>query len=161
MEKKAGISASNNSKNMKSIKNIESITSFENKIENIYNLPNKINFYEKKDLLANELFEKVGIIKNENDLDDFINFIDNLNSQLPNMGILDKSKIYNKNLIDFLEFLNQIEISKIIALCSKQRKESRGSHNRLEFKNISNEYEKYSYALIEDELLKIGFEEIS
>lgn len=159
--KKAGISASNNSKNIKDIKNIEYITSYKNKIENIYNLPNKINFYEKKDLLANELFEKVGIIKNENDLDDFINFIDNLNSQLPNMGILDKSKIYNRNLVDFLEFLNQIEISKIIALCSKQRKESRGSHNRLEFKNISNEYEKYSYALIEDELLKIGFEEIS
>ena len=48
---------------MKSIKNIEYITSFENKIENIYNLPNKINFMKKKDLLANELFEKVGIIK--------------------------------------------------------------------------------------------------
>jgi len=159
--KSAGINASNNSKNITIKKDIEFINSCKDKIEKIFNFTNKINFYEKKDLLANNLFEKIGILRNENDINEFIDFITEINSEIENMGVLDKSKIYNKNLIDFLEFINQIEISHIIALCSKQRKESRGSHTRVDYKDISSEYTKYSYVIKQNDLLNIGFEVIS
>ncbi len=49
------------------------------------------------------------------------------------MGILDKSKQYNKNLVEFLEFLNMIEIAEVIARTALNRKESRGSHYRNDY----------------------------
>lgn len=59
------------------------------------------------------------------------------------MGIDDKSKHYNKNLINFLEFKNTLDLSIIVAKCSLlARKESRGSHYRLDYPFESVDYSK-------------------
>ena len=76
------------------------------------------------------------------------------------MGIGDKSKYYNTNLVEFLEFINILQISKVIALNAKNRKESRGSHNRLDYKESLKSYEKFSYTYFKNSKLEIGFEDI-
>ena len=45
----------------------------------------------------------------------------------------DKTKEYNTNLIEFLEFKNMLELSEIILVCSLSREESRGAHFRVDF----------------------------
>jgi len=46
------------------------------------------------------------------------------------MGIKDKSKIYNTNLVEYLEFTNVLDLSEIILVGAINRNESRGAHFR-------------------------------
>ena len=59
--------------------------------------------------------------------------------QVPNMGITDLSQIYNKNLIEFLEFKNSLELSRVVVLSAIKREESRGGHYRSDFQEESQE----------------------
>ena len=74
------------------------------------------------------------------------------------MGIDDKSKIYNKNLVELLEFRNMIDIAILVCLSAISRKESRGSHFRLDYSIQNNEYEKSSF-LIKNRNIEVKFEE--
>ena len=49
------------------------------------------------------------------------------------MGVEDKSKIYNTNLTEFLEFKNMLELSRLVLMGAISREESRGAHYRSDF----------------------------
>ena len=129
-------------------------------IEDIYSLPNKISFYQKKDYLGHLLFEDLGLFRSESKMKNLLNKIDEITKDLPKMGIGDKSKEFNRNLVEFIEFKNSLEVSKIATLCAINRKESRGSHYRVDYPNIEKEFEKCSLILKNDDLMKISFEEL-
>ena len=63
------------------------------------------------------------------------------------MGPSDKSKIYNTNLIEFLEFKNILELSELILSGAIVREESRGAHFRSDFPQ---EDEKFKMHTIKD-----------
>ena len=129
------------------------------KISEFYEKKSEINFYKIKDYLSNKLFEDVGIFKERNKLIEFQNIINDISKDINKMGIEDKSKIYNKNLIDLLEFLNILLVSKLVVLSSLNREESRGSHFRIDFPNKDISYNKSSsIQLINDEIV-FKFEE--
>jgi len=46
------------------------------------------------------------------------------------MGLGDRSKVYNTNLIELLKFRNSITLSKLIIAGALQREESIGAHYR-------------------------------
>lgn len=124
------------------------------KISEFYEKKSEINFYKIKDYLSNKLFEDVGIFKERNKLIEFQNIINDISKDRNKMGIEDKSKIYNKNLIDLLEFLNILLVSKLVVLSSLNREESRGSHFRIDFPNKDINYNKSSIIqLINDEIV--------
>ena len=129
-------------------------------IEDIYSLPNKISFYQKKDYLGHLLFEDLGLFRSESKMKNLLNKIDEITKDLPKMGIGDKSKEFNRNLVEFIEFKNSLEVSKIATLCAINRKESRGSHYRVDYPNIEKEFEKCSLILKNNDLIKISFEEL-
>ena len=129
-------------------------------IEDIYSLPNKISFYQKKDYLGHLLFEDLGLFRSESKMKNLLNKIDEITKDLPKMGIGDKSKEFNRNLVEFIEFKNSLEVSKIATLCAINRKESRGSHYRVDYPNIEKEFEKCSLILKNNDLMKISFEEL-
>ena len=60
------------------------------------------------------------------------------------MGVTDKSKIYNTNLIEFLEFKNMLEISRLILKGAISRNESRGAHFRSDFPKENEQYAKHT-----------------
>ena len=60
------------------------------------------------------------------------------------MGITDKSKVYNTNLKEYIEFLNMLEIGDTIILSALNRCESRGAHYRSDYPNENNELAKDS-----------------
>jgi succinate dehydrogenase / fumarate reductase flavoprotein subunit len=76
------------------------------------------------------------------------------------MGIDDKSKVYNKNLVELLEFRNMIDVAILVCESAIKREESRGSHFRMDYPNQKNEYQKNSILIKEDNLIQFKFEEI-
>ena len=130
-------------------------------IEELYRYPNKINFYDKKFFLAKTLFEKVGLFRNKSNLEEAKKTIDELKNDYKFMGINDKSKSYNTNLLEFIEFKNILDLSEIIVQAALNRVESRGSHYRTDFPNLDESLNKISIILQKNEKVTYSFREIS
>ena len=122
-------------------------------ISKIFKYPNKINFYEKKELLGQELYKNVGLFRKEKNLNNAQNSIKQWQEVFVNMGIGDKSKIYNTNLKEFIEFKNMLDISEVVILSAKNRKESRGAHYRLDYTFEDKSYEKQSVIIKQNDTL--------
>lgn len=161
--KVAGIKASNNSKDIKNLEDKESKEFSKQKkyIKEIYSYTNEINFYESKDYLGKLLFDNVGLFRNEQNLISAIKEVEKIKSKIPKMGILDKSIEYNKNLVEFLEFLNMLEIAEVITKTALNRKESRGAHYRDDYPVQYKSYEKNSLIKKIDNNLVLSFEDVS
>ncbi len=53
-----------------------------------------------------------------------------MQENLPLMSATDKSKVYNTNLIEFIEFKNMLTLAETILISALNRRESRGAHFR-------------------------------
>lgn len=156
-----GLIASNNSKEITTIEYISNQLSLDKEfVSNLYKNQNEMNFYSKKEEISALLFEKLGLFRNESDMSILLEELKEIESNIPNMGIGDKSKIYNKNLVEFIEFINIVKVSILTALCAKERLESRGSHYRLDYPIKNDSYEKTSLIRKVGDKIEIEFEEI-
>jgi succinate dehydrogenase / fumarate reductase flavoprotein subunit len=90
----------------------------------------EINFYDVMEELGDALYKDAGIIRDEPSMQKLLEKIEKFESDLDKMGVKDSSKIYNTNLIEFLEFKNMLTLSKLVVQSALQRKESRGAHFR-------------------------------
>ena len=89
---------------------------------------NEIDFYEKRSEVGSLLYEKVGIVRTTQELKEAQAKVQELKSQLKLMGVSDSSKIYNTNLIEFIEFVNMLDICETVVESALQRKSSCGAH---------------------------------
>lgn len=142
------------------INNTQQLKEDKNFISNLFESSNEINFYEKKDLLGKLFFKDVGLFRTNDKLDIALTQISQIKNDLSKMGIGDKSKIYNKNLVELIEFWNMIEVSEIIASCAKNRCESRGSHFRSDYPTQEDSFIKNSTAYKIENNLIFDFEEV-
>ena len=157
----AGINASNEAKKINEInKSGNTISKEINIINEIYSYPNEINFYDKKDEIGKLLFNNLGLFRNEIKILDLIEKIKKIQSEIKIMGISDKSKYYNKNLEEFIEFKNIINVALLVCISALNRKESRGSHFRLDFPFELKDYEKNSIIKKSNDEIVFKFEEI-
>ncbi len=102
-------------------------------IAELFNLPNHINFYEKRERVGELLYTNAGIVRNHNDLQEALDAIREMQRDRKDMGLGDKHREYNSNLVDLLEFFNMLEISEAMLIGAISRKESRGAHYRADF----------------------------
>ena len=157
----AGINALNEAKKINEInKSGNTISKEINIINEIYCYPNKINFYDKKDEIGKLLFNNLGLFRNEIKILDLIEKIKKIQSEIKIMGISDKSTYYNKNLVEFIEFKNIINVALLVCISALNRKESRGSHFRLDFPFELKDYEKNSIIKKSNDEIVFKFEEI-
>ena len=68
------------------------------------------------------------------------------------MGVSDKSKVYNTNLIEFLEFKNMLHICELVLQSALGRNESRGAHFRIDAPVEKEIYQKHSVINTESEI---------
>ena len=108
-------------------------------IENLYTQEVALNFYEQRENLGRLFYEKVGIVRNNKSLNEALTQIITMQENLTRMGIEDKSKTNNANLIDFLEFANTILLASTIVSAAIARNESRGAHYKEEFSQQDDE----------------------
>jgi len=109
-----------------------------NFIAAISQFPNQIDFYEKRNFMGKIFYHNVGIVRNEMGLKGVLSAIRQIQKELPFMGIVDKSKKYNTNLLEFIEFGNMVELAEVVVVCAIGRNESRGAHQRKDFPNVDN-----------------------
>ncbi|MCF6330136.1 MAG: FAD-dependent oxidoreductase [Sulfurimonas sp.] len=107
----------------------------------------EIDFYKIKAELGDLFYKNVGIIRDKNSLESALKKVQKFISDIPLMGVNDRSKIYNTNLIEFLEFKNMLELSELILSGAIVREESRGAHFRSDFPQ---EDEKFKMHTIKD-----------
>jgi succinate dehydrogenase / fumarate reductase flavoprotein subunit len=104
------------------------------------------------------MYKYSGIIKDEISLRALLRNIKQIQSELILMGIEDKSKNYNQNLIDFLEFTNMLSLAETIVVCSLNRQESRGVHFRSDYSETEDKFLKKSTIVRLDEKLNYSLE---
>lgn len=132
----------------------------EKKIDELFEKKADYNFYEAKEELGKHFFTNVGLFREENKLLNTLDFINKTINKLKEVGISDKSKTYNKNLVDFIEFENMLLLSEIIVKSALNRKESRGAHYRVDFTKEKKDFDKNSISVIKDNKLHQYFEDV-
>ncbi|NCO01768.1 MAG: FAD-binding protein [Epsilonproteobacteria bacterium] len=104
--------------------------SAQNFILGVKHFTNQIDFYEKRSFIGNIFYNNAGVIRDDMGLKAVLGAIRQIQREIPFMGPKDKSKVYNTNLIEFIEFGNMVELSEIILVSAISRNESRGAHYR-------------------------------
>lgn len=112
-------------------------------IENIYAQENTSNFYPYRELLGNLFYEKVGIVRENTQLNETLDEVIKMQVAQKSMGISDKSKTNNQNLIDFLEFKNALLLAPTIISAAIARDESRGAHFKVGFEEENEDFRKH------------------
>lgn len=149
----------------KDCKNIVNSNEKEDKLEeeifeNILKKDEKESIYKIKKELSTLMFKYAGLFRTNDDLILLLEKIENLEKEYKNSGIANKENKYNKNLLDYIELGNIILLSKLTVLSALKRKESRGSHFRLDYDKISDEYNKISIIQYVNKNVVHTFEEI-
>jgi len=90
----------------------------------------EIDFYRVREELGDLFYKNVGISRDKKTLETTLVQVEKYLRELPLMGVSDNSQIYNTNLIEFLEFKNMLELSRLVLMGAIARDESRGAHFR-------------------------------
>jgi len=112
-------------------------------IEALFNKEdNSINFYEAREALGKLFYEKVGIVRNNRHLHEALEEVISMQIALKDMGISDKNKSHNQNLVEFLEFSSALLLAPTIISSALTRNESRGAHFKEGFESQDDEHFK-------------------
>ena len=104
----------------------------------IHRFTNQLDFYEKREFLSKIFYRNGGIFRNEMSLKGILAIVRQYEKELTFMGVSDKSESWNRNLVEFIEFGNMVELAEVILVGAINRFESRGSHFRTDFPKSDN-----------------------
>jgi len=97
-------------------------------IQSIYdNTPSK-SFYKSREELGEIFYSSVGIIRDNDSLHNALKSVVDMQVDLSQMGIEDKNREDNSNLVEFLEFSSSLLLAPTIISSAIARDESRGAH---------------------------------
>ncbi|WP_338825792.1 Fumarate reductase flavoprotein subunit [Moorella thermoacetica] len=102
-------------------------------LHQILNKNGSENFYAIRQELREVMDSKVGVFRTGEGLREALAKIKELQERFHYAGIKDRSRIYNTDLVSYLELENMLTLAEIIALGALQREESRGGHARRDF----------------------------
>ena len=87
-----------------------------------------LDFYEIREHIGDLFYKNVGIVRKKSELQTALDEIKDIKSKLHLMGVSDKSKIYNTNFIEFIEFQNMLDICENVVSSALKRDKSCGAH---------------------------------
>ncbi len=101
------------------------------------------SFYTYREKLGELFYEKVGIVRENNQLNEALEEVIAMQVAQKQMGIGDKSRNNNQNLIELLEFKNALLLAPAIISAAIARDESRGAHFKVGFEEESDAFKKH------------------
>ena len=117
--------------------------------------PYQKNFYKIQEELGSKLYKDAGVVRDNTKLNNLLNELRVIKADLDDMGIGDKNRENNTNLVEFLQFQNSLEVGEVLLDSALVRDESRGAHYKEAFPNEDNRYYKaHSLYWIEDGVLQ-------
>jgi len=102
-------------------------------VDHIFSSDTTKNFNAMRVSLGKMMFENVGIKRDEQSLIKAYDYISYLRSEVPTLHCVNKERSNNVELIAILELRNALEIAEAVILSALKRRESRGSHYRVDF----------------------------
>jgi succinate dehydrogenase / fumarate reductase flavoprotein subunit len=117
--------------------------------------PWELNFYDLQNELGAKFYNHVGIVRDNNQLNNTLNELRVIKASLDDMGIGDKNRENNSNLVEFLQFINMLGIGEVVIDSALIRDESRGAHFKEAFPNEEDKiYKAHSIFWIEENALQ-------
>jgi len=118
----------------------ESLKSSEEKITRLLNYParEKIDPLRKK--MQSVMMDYGSVFRNEEGLKKGIEEILTLKARYREIGVVNKGKAFNYELMEAIELGHQLELSEVILFSALHRRESRGAHYREDFPSRADRY---------------------
>lgn len=91
------------------------------------------NLYTIRKELRKIMDTYVGVFRTKEGLQRALTTIKELKERLKNCSLKDRSRIYNTDLVSYLEMENMVELAEVITVGALAREESRGGHARRDF----------------------------
>ena len=99
-----------------------------------------------------------GVYRNEKLIKEGIKKLEDVNVRTKNLHMNDKSKQFNSEKVEILEYLNLIEIANATAYSALERKESRGAHAREDYpKRDDSKYMQHTLSWCDGTKTKIDY----
>jgi fumarate reductase flavoprotein subunit len=105
--------------------------------------------------LMNVMWDHVGVLRTEQDLNSGLEHLGNLKQELLEAGLADANRVFNLSWHDWLNLQNLIEISEVITRAALARENSRGAHYREDFTDAGNLHESY-YTVVRQQANEIS-----
>lgn len=83
--------------------------------------------------LQRTMDRNVAVYRNGADMETALQKVRELRKRLANVKVVDRSRIYNTNLVAILETINLVDLAETIVAGALKRTESRGAHSRTDF----------------------------
>ncbi|MEO0270307.1 MAG: succinate dehydrogenase/fumarate reductase flavoprotein subunit [candidate division WOR-3 bacterium] len=91
------------------------------------------NLYEIRRELRKTMDTHVGVFRDREGLEKALQKIKELKEKYKYIKLVDKSKVYNTELINALELENMLNVAEVVTVSALKREESRGAHARIDF----------------------------
>ena len=119
-------------------------------------------FFKIRDELKDEMDEKVGIFRNEENLILALGKIRELRQRFRNVYVRDKGTAFNQELVNVIQLDGMLEISEAVCLGAIARKESRGSHFRTDYPSRDDEnWLKHTLVTLTPEGMKLDYRSVN
>ncbi len=113
------------------------------------------------DEMQTTMMEKVGIYRNENEMQAAVKELQQLRERYQDVRVQDTSKSFNTDLLEIIELGNLLDLSLITATAALQRQESRGAHSREDFKERDDDnWLKHSLAYLEGDAVRLDYKSV-
>ncbi len=111
--------------------------------------------------LQEAMTQKCGIFRTETKLDECLQKVRELQGRFENIGIGDKSRMFNTEVIEALETQNLLDFSEIIVYGARERKESRGAHWRNDYpKRDDDKWMKHTFAFRREGGIELRYKDV-
>jgi succinate dehydrogenase / fumarate reductase flavoprotein subunit len=104
-----------------------------NNIDGLLNAQGKEKTATLRSELQTIMMDKCSVFRNEADMEGLVKEITIIKERSKRLGIKDRGKKFNTDLLESIELGHLINVGEVIALSALQRRESRGSHYREDF----------------------------
>ncbi len=107
------------------------------------------------------MMEKVGIYRNESDMQMAVAEIQALRQRYLKVRVQDTSKSFNTDLLDIIELGNMLDLSLLTASSATARRESRGAHSREDFPERDDQgWLKHTLAFLEKDTVRLDYKDV-
>jgi succinate dehydrogenase / fumarate reductase flavoprotein subunit len=141
----------------------ERIAHEENRIfGELINMSGSENPYTLRKDLREIMDLHLGVYRTGEGMAEGLKKIRSLKERFRDIGIKDKGRIYNSNLINTLEIENMMTLAELIFISAMAREESRGGHARRDFPDRDDEnWLKHTLACKNEDVCRLDFKDVT
>ena len=113
------------------------------------------------DEMQTTMMEKVGIYRNESEMQQAVDEIQALRKRYRDVRVQDRSSTFNTDLLEIIELGNLLDLSLITAVSALNRQESRGAHSREDFpERDDDKFLQHSLAYLEEDTVRLEYKDV-